>query len=325
MKSSNFISESVYKTNLNYVRLQNKTKELFFRCLNEGRSEDYFKAHLKKIWGDIDYSYLEDSINEYEVLMHEINTGEKVEAKELDIKKYLPLVALATIMKTDKHFQDIKIKEYVVCLESYGYKTAKDIYLSKVQDRYTNQSVPYFSKKDGKLVRYVQPSTYNAMLHNTDLTRTGWNTTLTDGDELEQDLYYIPSHNFSCPYCMDHQNKVMTKKEVLDYIGNVEEGETDILHPNCKCVLAFYNNQKLKKITNKAELEEQYHIRQKVNTLTLRKEEIASDMKIAKMLGDEEKFDKYNQLRNKVNSDIRELKEALPTAELKKQVVAINR
>ena len=48
-------------------------------------------------------------------------------------------------------------------------------------------------------------------------------------------------------------------------------------------------------------------------------------MKIAKSRGEEGLYDKYNQQRNKINSEIRELKEALPTSELQKQVVAINR
>ena len=48
-------------------------------------------------------------------------------------------------------------------------------------------------------------------------------------------------------------------------------------------------------------------------------------MKIQKKLGNEDEVDKLNQKRNKINKSIRELKEALPTDELKKQVVAINR
>ena len=74
-----------------------------------------------------------------------------------------------------------------------------------------------------------------------------------------------------------------------------------------------------------AELEEQYEIRQKVNSFTLRKEELLADIRIQKSLGNENEVDKLNQQRNKINSEIRELKEALPTEELKKQVVAINR
>jgi hypothetical protein len=74
-----------------------------------------------------------------------------------------------------------------------------------------------------------------------------------------------------------------------------------------------------------AEKEEFYHIRQKTNTLTLEKSRILTDMKIQKGLGNMDEYDKLNQKRNKVNSQIRELKDSLPNNELKKQVVAINR
>jgi hypothetical protein len=73
------------------------------------------------------------------------------------------------------------------------------------------------------------------------------------------------------------------------------------------------------------QVEEEYNIRQKVNGLTLRKEEVLTDIRIQKGLGNQDQVDKLNQQRNKINKSIRELKDELPTAELKKQVVAINR
>ena len=166
------------------------------------------------------------------------------------------------------------------------------------------------------------------MIQNTNLTRSGWNTTLNDGDELDQEMFYIPGHNFSCPYCVEHQEKPMTKKEVIDLIGIGEEASGDILHPNCKCELAFYDKgTKLFRISKKqkAQYEEEYEIRQKVNTLTLSKERVITDMKIQKSLGNQDEVDNLNNTRNKINKEIRDLKEALPTTELQKQVVAINR
>ena len=246
MKNSNFISEKVFETNLNYVRLQNQTKELFIKCLDEGKDLDYFKTKLEELWDKVDYSYLTDQINEYEALMHEINTGKKVDdIKKLDIKEVLPLVAISVIIETDKKFQKTKEKEYKTSINSYGYKTDKQEYLKRKVKKYDNQTVPYYSK-NGELIRYVQPSTYNSMIHNTNLTRAGWNTTLSDG--YEDQKYYIPSHSFSCPECSDMQNKPMTYKEVMNIIGKADEGDQELLHPNCKCVLTFYRNEKLPKI-----------------------------------------------------------------------------
>lgn len=322
--SSQFINDSVFRVNLNYVKLQNKSKELFFKCLDEGRELDYFKAKLEELWGKANYSYMEEQISEYEALIHEINTNqhEVIETKE----GLFALVPMAVILGVDKKFQKVKEREYKNSLNSYAYKKDKQEYLKLKVKKYNNQIVPYYSKTTGELIRYVQPSTYNSMIHNTNLTRSGWNQTLNDADDLDVRMFYIPYHSFSCEYCMSHQERPMTKQEVINMVGRAETAEGDILHPNCKCMLTFYEKDtKVKPIKDKEEKIEQYHIRQQVNTLTLKKEEVLTDMKIQKSLGNQDEYDKLNQQRNKINKSIRELQEALPTTELKKQVVAINR
>ena len=323
MKKSS-IADKVFAVNLNYVKLQNKTKELYFRCLDEWRDLEYFKAELEKIWGNVDYGYLEQQINEYEAEIHERNTGKKEQPK--DIVKYLPLVALSVIKNVDKKFQNVKLREYNNATNSYSYKNDKQEYLKLKVKKYNDDIVPYYSQTTGELVRYVQPSTYNSMIQNTNLTRSGWNMTLNDGDDLGQVMFYIPSHSFSCPHCVDHQEIPMTKEEVINLIGVGEETSGDILHPNCKCELIFYERDtKLRPIKDKGQLEEEYEIRQKVNTLTLKKERVLTDMKIQASLGQQDKVDELNATRNRINKEIRDLKDELPTAELKKQVVAINR
>lgn len=335
MKKSS-IADKVFSVNLNYVRLQNKTKELFFRYLDENRSVDEFKAELTKIWGNVDYSYLESQISEYEAEIHERNTGEKKEdyKQKKDFVKYLPLVAITVIQNVDKKFQNIKLREYSNATNSYSYKNDKEEYLKLKVKKYNDDIVPYElheyinGKKTDNVIgyRYVQPSTYNAMIQNTNLTRSGWNTTLNDGDDLGQAMFYIPSHSFSCPHCVEHQEIPMTKDEVINLIGVDEEASGDILHPNCKCELTFYErNTRLRPIENKGQLEEEYEIRQKVNTLTLKKERVLTDMKIQKGLGNQDVVDELNNMRNSINKKIRELQSKLPTEELKKQVVAINR
>lgn len=329
MKNSNFIADSVFNVNLHYVRLQNKTKELFFRCLDEERDVEYFKAELEKIWGRADYSYINDKIAEYEAIIHERN----IEGREIveEVPKgeegsLFSLVPAGIVLGVISKFMRTKEREYKVSSNSPSYKNDKQEYLKLKVEKYTNQVVPYYSKTTGNIVRYVQPSTYNSMIHNTNLTRAGWNTTLNDADELGVNMFYIPSHNFSCPHCADHQEIPMTKEEVIALVGDAEEMQGDILHPNCKCMLTFYEDySQLKPMKSMGEIEEEYDIRQKTNTLTLRKEELLADIKIQKSLGNQDEVDKLNQKRNKINKEIRELKEALPTEELRKQLVAINR
>lgn len=329
MKNSNeFINESVFKVNFKYAKLQNQTKELFFKCLNEDRDLEYFKKQLEKLWGKLDHKFLQDELLEYEEIIHEQNLkGKNVDAEET-FSPLVALISLGVILGVEDKFKRIKEREYKNSLKSYAYKQDKKDYLKLKVAKYTNQIVPYYKKDTNQIQRYVQMSTYNSMIHNTNLTRAGWNTTLNDADLLQTNEFWIPPHNFSCPYCAMYQGRVLSRSEVELYIGTeAEEQEGDILHPNCKCTLTIYDNgtQLRRPRYDEAQLEEQYKIRQKVNSLTLKKEEILTDMKIQKGLGNEDKVDELNQQRNKINSSIRELKQALPTAELQRQVVAINR
>ena len=342
MKNTN-IAESVFRVNLKYVDLQNQTKELFFRCLDEGRDINYFRAKMQQIWGNIDYTFMEEEISSYEQEIHEQNM-EKFGMKNNNTKDILKVATAIGVGILGKNFLDTKKsfdkiqnteakfvmqkeKEYQNSLNSLAYKVDKEEYLKLKVQKYSNQIVPYYSKTTNELVREVELSTYCSMIHNTNLTRTGWNTTINDAIDMGYTKFIIPYHSFSCPYCIAHQNRVMTLEEVIDLTGDIEEQEGDILHPNCKCSLVIYdkNIDYLKPSYTKRELEEQYHIRQKTNSLTLQKEKIKTDIKIQQRLGNEDQADILNQQRNKINKEIRKLKEALPTTELKKQVVAINR
>ena len=68
-----------------------------------------------------------------------------------------------------------------------------------------------------------------------------------------------------------------------------------------------------------------YTIRQRMNSLTLKKSEILSDIKIQKYLGNQDSVDKLNAQRNKLNKEIREQKSKLDTREKQIQVEAIKR
>lgn len=329
MKKSS-IADKVFNVNLKYNKLQNRTKELFFKCLDEGRDLEYFKAELEKIWGKEDYSYIQDEIAEYEAVIHEKNIEGKTIIRDIpkgEEGSLFALVPAGVVLGVISKFMRVKEREYTNSLKSYAYKQDKKDYLKLKVNRYTNDIVPYYSKKTGKLIRMVQPSTYNSMIHNTNLTRASWNTTLNDADMVGVSRFWIPYHAFSCEECLAHQNRMLTKEEVIQMVGYAEETEGDILHPNCKCELVFFDGSTTfnRPSYSDYELEEQYEIRQKVNSLTLKKEDVLTDMKIQKKLGNEDEVDKLNQKRNKINKSIRELKEALPTDELKKQVVAINR
>lgn len=321
MKNSN-IAESVFNINLYYTRKQNKTKELFFQCLDEGRDVDYFKAELEKIWGEIDTQYLEEQIIEYMAFIHEINTGKKLDKNDVSL---IETASLGAILLTNKLFKKIKSKEYKTRIESYGYETNKEEYLKKLVPKYTSNTKRY---KNG---RFVSPSTYNSMVYNTALTRNGWTQTINDASDLGIGYFIIRYHPFSCEHCMEHQNRLMSIDECVDLLGYADEAQGDILHPNCKCELQMVrNNKELDEYQDpyanlsyeeKVEISE---IRQQVNSLTLERERLRTDLKLYKQLNDQENIDKTKAKISKINNAVKGLQEALPT-DLRKQVVAINR
>ena len=317
MKNSSYIADSVFELSFYYTNKQNKTKELFFKCLNEGKSEKYFKEQLKKIWGN-DYKFIEKQISEFREMIHKENTGKEL----LEFTIVGLSLTNKLIEETTKQFIDKKIREYSIRFKSPLLKEDKQEYLKKLVPKYTSDTKGYYS--NGKLIRNVSPRTYNSMVYNTTLTRNGWVQTLNDGLDLGQELYYIPFHNFSCPYCMQYQEKIMTRDECLRLLGTADEGSEELLHPNCKCVLTFYNNQRLKDV-DLVKGAEEYTIRQKMNSLTLNKTEILSDIKTQKYLGNQDSVDKLNDRRNKINREIRDLKSQLDTKEKQIQVEAIKR
>lgn len=328
MKNSSIIADSVFLVNLNYVKLQSQTKELFFKCLNEGQTLDYFKKEVKKIWNNVDHSYMWEELDKYEEIIHMQNIHDMEVVRIAQEGDIFELVPESVINRVEDKFVSQKIKEYNKATKSYAYKIDKDDYLKNKVEKYTDQIVPYFSTATNKKIRDVELSTYTSMIHNTNLTRAGWNQTWKDAVAINQELFWIPYHPFSCPHCLEYQNRILTKRDVISIVGKAEESSGDLLHPNCKCVLTFYIPGISKFNTPKystMELQEQYDIRQKVNSLTLKKEKIKTDIKIQNSLGNQDEVDKLNSKRNAINKSIRELKSALPTKELKVSVVAINR
>ena len=339
-KSSEYIAESVFNVNAHYTKLQNQTKILYFKCLQENKSSEYFKQEAYKIWGNVDHEFMDKQVSKLQKMVNDNNIKMALNKGRLDNKykdegaweindEYFKLVPESQFNQFERKFANQVSKNYDKAKKSME-GLDKDTYLQrkiKIYDDEVDQVVAYFNKA-GEVVRHTQLSTYLSMVHNTNLTRAGWNQTVSDSEKLGIDLYIIPFHPFSCLDCFQYQNRPLTKREVEGLIGTeAEEQEGDLLHPNCKCSLEIYWDSSQIKDTKYTvdEVEDMYDIRQKVNSLTLKKSKIATDMKIQESLGNQEAYDKLNQKRNAINSQIRDLKSDLPSTSLQKQVGAINR
>ena len=216
MKSSNYIAESVFRVKLNYEQMQNETEKLFFRCLEEERDVEYFREHIEKIWGNVDHSFMDNEIERYKEIIHEEITGKQEELVK-NPNSLFALVPMAVLIAVEKKFQKTKEREYnrsisyIVNLDEERKEAAKSEYIKLKLGKYTNQTVVYQPHTEGGHVRLVPPSVYNSMIYNTNLTREGWNQTMEDAEKLGKNYFTIPYHPFSCPYCIAHQERLLTR------------------------------------------------------------------------------------------------------------------
>lgn len=347
-KSSELIEKNVYLVNVRYTKMMNKTKELYFKCLEENKSVEFFENEVSKIWDNVDHRFMDKQIAELKELVHSNNVEQAINLGRFQNKEYIEtmkwtyddeffkLTPESDFKAFEKRYKKNVVTNYKVAHNSIQ-NADKEEYLIKKLDRYdkqVNQVVAYYHK-DGQLAHFVKLSTYLAMVHNVDLTRSGWNQTLADAEKLGKTTFIIPPHPFSCPECYRYQNYELTYTQVRQWldIGTIAEvvkrGSItgNVLHPNCKCTLSIYWSpiQKTTDMISEEENNEQYKIRQKVNSLTLKRTNLKTDLKIAKSIGDESQVDKIKAKISKINKAVKEEVNKLPTTSLKKQVKAINR
>ena len=346
MEKSNaeqYIGDAVYLINQHYTELQSKTKIIYFNCLEKEKDVDYFEKQVNKLWKDIDHAFMDRQIKKLEEIVHNNNVELAVNLKRIDGKDSLEitqqkqtvdglfkLVPESEFNKVEDKFLQRVISNYKKSLANIQ-KQDKETYIEhklKVYDEEVNQVVAYYKSSGGGVQRYVQVSTYLSMLHNVDLTRSSWNTTIMDAINLNAEWFIIPYHNFSCEHCRQYQNIPLSRSEVENILGiEAREQVGDILHPNCKCTLSIYwDNSQIEEVKyTEQEQEEFYRIRQKVNGYSLQLDKLITDRKIIAKYGTGKQLDEIDKKINNLTNKSIELVNMLPTSELKRQVEAVNR
>lgn len=348
-KSSEEIAKYVFSTNARYTKKQNKTKEIFFKYLEENKSAKEFEKEISKIWDKIDHRFMDQQIKKLQKVVNKQNVEEAVNIGRMSKvpsyketgywvidNEFFKLTPESEFIKFEQKYKRNVVRNYErsqIAIDSYD----KGTYLSNKLDTYdkqVNQVITYFSK-EGLPLRKVQLSTYLSMLHNTDLTRGAWNQTMADADKLNANRFIIPYHPFCCTECFYYMNRPLSRYQVEQFIStdldiNEFTGGSitgNILHPNCKCTLSIYwSDRQIQSITTTPlDVDKNFKIRQKINGLTLERSNLRTDIRIAEDLGNYEKVDKYKARISVINGNIRSLKNELPTDPLKKQASAINR
>lgn len=308
MRADLFIENSVEVLKNSYLKRMLKTKQLFFKCLQENKSSQEFINEFSKIWNDLDYSFMKNQKIELEKLIDELN---KVSPKDIT-KEFIKTIKAST-------FDDV-IKEYEKNLKRY-YESKlstiengindKDLYLSNFVDKYDNQQacIPYRTKK-GLIHSYHDIADYSSMLFNTNLTRIAINRTLFDAEYLNKDLVYIPAHNLSCPRCMEWQGRVYSISGKDKRYPKLDEAYSNGMgHPNCKHIpITYWDKSQLQSDRfNSEEWEDKYRIDQKKKAIKREIKKQNADLKIYKSLNNHAKIDTTKNKIKKLRSRLSEL------------------
>lgn len=307
------IKDDVYKYKKKTTKFMDKVKTAFFVYLIAKKGTELYNKRVDK---------------EYEVYIKDIEKLVKASLKKFDIKdvdtstvndimERFKIDRNSTKTEDDKYIQVIK-KFYSKTLKTLDKKwiSEKDYLSAKVSEFDKVEKVVRYNriKKDGNFV-YFDIASYDSMVFNTNLTRTGIRETIKDSLIRDYDVVYIDPHPFSCPLCQTLQGKFYSiTGETAVYQGmeimSLEEAQNQgLFHPNCTHIprKAYPEDRVSDRYTSEI-WEERYNVRQKLNAIELDKERLKSDIAIYERLGNMQEVDKGKQKLKRYNEKIRELK-----------------
>lgn len=308
-KIKDFIEKEVNDYRLKTEAKENETKEQFFTYLLLGYSATKFKKWVDKKWDKSDRKQMATAKVKLEKLVDKVNEVDDTGKT----KNYFELIDQKRVEEIKKSFTDDLLKYYEKRQEIAEKVPDKAEYLKEFVDKYDRQmaNVPYF--KNGKIYSWHTLSDYTSMIYNTNLTRSGWNRTLTDADRTGKNLLYITAHPFACPLCMQYQGKYYStkKNDIYPYIGTALDG--GIGHPHCKHVptIATSSIKMQDDNYNSVEWQERYETQQKIMVVERNKEKLRTDLSIYEKMGDQTKIDLTKAKIKKLNQKNRELKASL--------------
>lgn len=264
MDAKNFIDAEVLYVVQKYEEKLNRTeREYILGLLNKKTPKEMYDYLVKEY--TIDHSYMIKTMEDLKKIVA------KKDGVTLSQQRRQPnLLQINPIDKfteMEQEFGQTVMDRYIQDYVEIGNQDNIEQYLStkiKNYERNVDQYIPYFH--NGIVWNMQNLATYNSMLYNVNLTRTAWNQAYKDSLTLDNDKFIINSHPFSCPHCIEHQNKIMTREEIQELVGiSVDGSSTEILHPNCKCTLSLYWDKS--QLKQEKTTKEDYELDQKEKSL----------------------------------------------------------
>ena len=303
------INEEVYEYRLENEAKENDTKKQFFNYLLAGYSLKKFNKWLNKRWDNSDLIQMKLGLKKVEKLIDKKNQVEGI--KNTD--EFLKLTKDSKFEEVKDNFKNSALEYYKKRLEISKKVPDKAEYLNEFVNKYDKYmaNIPYF--KNGKVYSWHTLSDYSSMLYNTNLTRTGWNRTMTTAKKTKNNLIYISAHPFACPLCMQWQGKYYTTDGRGMYPSVEEALKGGLGHPNCKHVptIAISDEMHQENNFNSPEWEEKYKIQQKLMAVDRARERLKTDLSIYKKTGNQTSIDRVNSQLKKLNTTRKELRNSI--------------
>lgn len=332
---SNGIKNEVFEYKKDSTEFMDRTKYLFFLGLLAGYGYVKFSQRLDKEYAD----YQEDikkqeqkgfkfvlDLTKQDLSDEDIKEQEKSFTEQInELLSKFSLDTTSTKSADDKYIKLIKnyYKKMEKTTEYYKTDITLKEYLARQVDKFDKleKTVAYYNK-DGTIRAYFDIASYDSMVYNTNLTRTGVRESIKASLRLNQDVVYVDPHPFACLECQIWQGKfysltgktnVYNGERVLP-LEMALEGESGIglLHPNCTHILrpANYEDRLSNKYSSE-EWEEKYNLRQKEQSLMLKRSRLKNDNKIYKELDDQSSIDENNKKIRSLNEKIRVVREQM--------------
>ena len=299
MNIKNFIDKEVLYIATKYDQKLHRTEQEYILGLLKNKSPEEMLQYLEKEY-TIDHSYMIKTLEELRQKVAE-QDGATIELQRQQ-PDLLSINPIDKFTMEEQEYANRVMNKYVEDLADIANQENKEAYLStkiKNYDKNVEQYKPYFH--NGTVSSMQTLSTYNSMLYNVNLTRTAWNQAYKDSFVLDNDKFIINSHPFACEHCLQHQGRIYTRKELQNLVSvSVEEGATEILHPNCKCTISLYwdKSQKQQNLTTPKD----YELDQKEKAINRQLEKLRTEKDLYKEIGD-------NKLAQRKQQQIRRLQE----------------
>lgn len=247
MNIKNFIDEQVLYVIQKYDQKLHRTEKEYILGLLNKQSPEEMLEYLNKEYA-IDHAYMIKSLEELKQIVKKTDKVSTLE-EQRTMPDLLSLNPIDKFTFEEQAYADRVLTRYTQDYADIQEQEDLERYLStkiKNYDKNVEQFKPYFH--NGIVSSMQNLATYNSMLYNVNLTRTAWNQAYKDSFVLDNDKFIINSHPFACPHCLEHQKHIYTRDELEELVGMaIDEGSTEILHPNCKCTLSLYWDKSQKK------------------------------------------------------------------------------